>query len=98
MNGALAFPKPRRLVDAAYLDFIRLRPCLIEGAAAQAHHTVPVGAGGSDYRTLPLCHRHHEELHRIGKTRFETRYRLDITEEVIRHLELYVSALRREGK
>ncbi len=94
MSGALAFPKPKRQQDSAYLDWIRLQPCLIDRAAAQAHHTVPVGAGGSDYRTLPFCPRHHAELHRIGPRTFEVRYRIDLIEEVLRHLELYLAALR----
>lgn len=92
--SALAFPKPSRLKDEAYLDWIRLRGCLVCGAAAHAHHSVHVSAGGSDYRALALCVRHHAECHRIGKQRFQDRYRLDFTEEVIRHLELYVSALK----
>lgn len=92
MTGALTFPKPRRLVDVVYLAWIRARPCLICGAAAHAHHTKTVGAGGSDYRALPFCPRHHDEQHRIGIMRFSLRYKLDIEQEVIRHLELYISS------
>lgn len=91
-RDVLAFPKPSRLKDRAYLDWIRRQPCLIDHVAAHAHHTTAVGAGGSDYRAVPLCPKHHMEAHRLGRSRFEERHRLDLNEEVIRLLERYIAA------
>ncbi len=91
-----AFPKPIRLKDKDYVAWVRSRPCLVDYVVAHAHHTISIGAGGSDYRTVPLCHMHHRELHRVGRSTFETRHRLDLTEEVLRLMEMYISA-RGEG-
>lgn len=91
-TGVLAFPKPVRMKDRAYLDWIRRQPCLVDYVVAQAHHTRSVGAGGSDFRSVPLCHNHHRKLHRMGRSSFEEKHRLDLNEEVIRLLETYISA------
>jgi len=95
-RDVLAFPKPVRLRSLPYLAWIRRQGCLICGSAAQAHHieTGGVGTKGSDFRTTPLCHRCHRELHRIGSTRFEAEHRVDLYEEAFRLLETFVSALR----
>lgn len=92
MNDVLAFPKPSRLKSRAYLNWIRRQPCLVDYVVAQAHHTTSVGSGGSDFRTVPLCHRCHRELHRMGQQSFEAKHRLDLAEAVIRLLETFISA------
>jgi hypothetical protein len=94
-RNVLAFPKPVRFEDDAYLRFIRRQPCLICGAASQAHHVQAGGVGTkcSDYRTVPLCHNHHRELHNHGRTSFELQYSVDLNLEQIRFLEIYLSAL-----
>ena len=93
-----AFPKPLRRQAPEYLRWIRLQPCLVDHVVAQAHHTTAGGVGtkGSDYRTVPLCWRHHGELHRLGPDSFQEKYGLDFQEEIIRLLERYVSALEEE--
>jgi len=91
-RDVLAFPKPVRLKDKAYVAWIRRQPCLVDYVVAEAHHTVTRGAGGSDYRSVPLCIRHHKEAHRMGRASFEAKHRLDFTEEVIRLLEIFISA------
>lgn len=93
----LAFPKPNRLKNPDYLAWIRRQPCLVDHVVAQAHHTMSRGAGGSDYRSVPLCPQHHRECHRRGGSWFQETYRLDFTEEVIRLMETYLSALK-EGE
>ena len=93
-RNVLAYPKPVRLQDKIYLAWVRRQPCVACGAASQAHHSKTKGARGSDYRALPMCFKHHEELHRRGKAFMEIEYRVDIREELIRLLETYVSALR----
>jgi hypothetical protein len=91
-RDVLTFPKPQRLRHKGYIAWIRRQPCLIDRAPAQAHHSTSVGAFGSDLRAVPLCHRHHQELHRMGRVRFEEKYRLDLTEEILSLLERYISA------
>jgi len=92
MSNTLAFPKPVRLKDKDYLAWIRRQPCLVDYVVAEAHHTTSRGAGGSDYRSIPLCLRHHKEAHRLGRVSFELKHRLDFREEVIRLLEIFISA------
>lgn len=91
-RDVLAFPKPSRLQSPGYLAWIRRQPCLVDYVVAQAHHSITRGRGGSDYRCVPLCVRHHNEVHRMGSTSFEAKYRLDFMEEVIRLLEIFISA------
>jgi hypothetical protein len=94
-RDVLAFPKPVRLQDRGYLRWIRQQPCLIDHVQADAHHVDCGGVGtkGSDYRTVPLCRKHHRECH-SSRERFEDRYRLSLELEIIRLLETYLSALR----
>src|ERR1041385_2494011 len=87
-----AFPKPARLKSRPYLGGVRRRPCLIDHVTAEAHHTTSIGARGWDFRAVPLCHRHHRELHRLGRTTFEDKHRVDIVEEILRLLETYGSS------
>jgi len=90
-----AFPKPVRLTDPDYLRYIKRQPCLLcPSASVDPHHTKTRGAGGSDYRALPLCRKHHEDLHRRGAIVFALDYRIDLQAEQIRLLEMYVSALK----
>lgn len=90
-RDVLAFPKPTRLKSRAYLDWVRRQPCLVDYVVAQAHHSQSRGAGGSDYRAVPLCHVHHQEFHRLGRVSFESKHRLDLQDEVIRLLEMFIS-------
>ena len=94
MTYTPAFPKPVRLKDRGYLAWVRRRPCIGCGARSQAHHTVTKGAGGSDFRTVPVCWKHHQELHRKGPAWFEEEYMVDIQDEVIRLLESYIAGGR----
>ena len=63
-------PKPIRWVSEKYLSFVRKLPCRVCGKAAGiAHHLIGHGEGNmgskaSDLFTIPLCHDHHQELHR----------------------------------
>ena len=94
MTYVPAFPKPARLKNPAYLAWVRRQPCIACGATSQAHHTVTKGAGGSDYRTVPLCWMHHADLHGQGEKYFEEEYMVDIKDEVIRLLETYIAGGR----
>lgn len=97
-RDVLAFPKPVRPEDADYLRFIRRQGCLLHNqVAADAHHIPSRGAGGSDYRAVPLCRPHHREFHKRGLAWFTVEYNVDIQAEQIRFLEMYLSALK-EGE
>lgn len=52
--------------------------CLFEGQI-DLHHIKSRKANGSDseHNLMPLCRSCHQEVHRIGRTTFITRYNLD---------------------
>lgn len=86
--------KQKRLVDKTYLKYIRHQPCLINNLDCIGdvvyHHTVSVGAGGSDYLTVPLCHRHHVPgVHLMGTVTFQGMHEIDFNNEIIRLLNAY---------
>jgi hypothetical protein len=97
-RSVLAFPKPVREEDEDYLRFIRRQGCVLHNQIqAEAHHVKTVGAGGSDYRTVPLCRSHHVQVHRFGREWFEAKYQVNLDLEQIRFLEMYLSGLK-EGE
>jgi hypothetical protein len=71
-QGALAFPKPKRLRDKDHLKYVAQQPCLACGRRpSHAHHVRFAQAHGlgtkvSDEFTVPLCWTHHDEIHRTG--------------------------------
>ncbi|USD68111.1 DUF968 domain-containing protein [Vibrio sp. SCSIO 43136] len=66
----MAKPKPIRWESAKYLAFVRKLPCRVcRKTAGIAHHLIGHGEGrmgskASDLFVFPLCHDHHQELHR----------------------------------
>jgi hypothetical protein len=91
-------PKPKRIVDGAFLDFVRGRRCTVPGCRhsedADPHHIITRGAGGSDYFAIPLCREHHGMIHHLGKHRFESDTGLDIWQVSARILSLYIERLQ----
>jgi len=79
-KGRSRFPKRR---DRAYLAWIATLACAVGGCRnhpCDPAHVRSRGAGGADVgNTVPLCHPHHEEQHRIGIVSFSDRYRLNLT-------------------
>lgn len=61
--------------DRKYLDFLRLLPCYICGCqdgTVVGHHLKCSRSGGmgikpGDNYAIPLCHRHHREVHDSGE-------------------------------
>ena len=93
------FPKPIREKAPDYLDYIRSLRCLCYGPECTGdvapHHAKSVGAGGSDYLTIPLCARHHAEAHQSGLSSLEYRHHFDRQTAIIRFLIGYIQrALR----
>lgn len=76
-------PPPAR--DKKYLAAIRQLPCLFPGCGVapcgtSAHvrqSTYTLARKPSDYRTLPLCHRHHMEQHTEGEQAWWDRHGID---------------------
>lgn len=86
--------KQKRLVDKTYLKYIRDQPCLINNLDCIGdvvyHHTISVGAGGSDYFAVPLCHFHHiPGVHSMGSVTFQDVHEIDFNDEIIRLLNAY---------
>lgn len=57
-----------RLRSKKYMAYIRTLPCLICGGLAQAHHLQraqprAMSSKTGDQYCVPLCHKHHHELH-----------------------------------
>jgi hypothetical protein len=79
--------KKNRIVDLKLLSRIRKQICLVYSCAepkdrcvlptcSDAHHVKSVGSGGHDLETnvIPLCRKHHTEIHAIGLNRFSEKY------------------------
>jgi hypothetical protein len=68
----VAFAKPARRRSKAHLVFVASQPCLVcEAKPCDAHHLKiarprSLGRKVSDEFTVPLCRKHHQELHRHG--------------------------------
>jgi ERF superfamily protein len=68
----LAFPEPRRVRDREHVRFVAKQPCLVCGRVpSDPHHlrfaqSRALGRKVSDEFTVPLCRRHHREVHRCG--------------------------------
>jgi len=91
----MQYPKTKRETDKRYLEYIRTLPCRVcLICPSDAHHTVSVGAGGSDFRAIPLCRKCHSECHSIGAKTFQDKYALDFKEETIELLIIYTQNKR----
>jgi hypothetical protein len=72
---ATPLAKPVRKRSKAHLVFVASQPCLVcHGGACDAHHLKiaqprSLGRKVSDEFTVPLCRKHHHELHRHGNER-----------------------------
>ena len=70
------------LVYGWYHRRIGRHPCLIgvccDGQVA-GHHVIAVGRGGKDFASeVPLCWKHHRQVHDWGRPRFEARYGVNL--------------------
>ena len=88
--------KPRTYRNKAYLKYIRNLPCLVCGRPAVPHHVETGGTAMkcSDYRTIPLCQGCHTSsnyaIHKLGKSKFEKEFNIDINREMIKLLEDFI--------
>jgi len=76
-------PKPVRVKDKKYVEFIKSLRCWITNSPnPDPHHAQRSGHGGiatkaNDRRCIPLRHDLHVELHNIGAKSFATKYDLN---------------------
>lgn len=77
-----------------YLDYIRGTSCSVPRCddGSIAHHVFPGGTAikGSDFATIPLCWKHHEELHNTGVKTFADKYNLRYAEVILDNLIPYL--------
>ena len=70
----------------SYLNFLRSHVCIVcAHSETEPHHVSTRGAGGSDLLAVPLCRRHHMEVHQIGTETFEQEYDFEFRDA---HIEL----------
>ena len=88
-------PKPKRQVDKRYLEYIKTLPCLCKSSECLGdiapHHTSTKGAGGSDYLTVPLCGKHHNEARWMGIKTFQRLHSLGFQSIIINQLIGYIA-------
>jgi hypothetical protein len=71
-KNLLAFPEPRRVRDKDHLRYVAAQPCLLCSATPSDPHHVRFAQPramarkvGDDF-TVPLCRKHHRDLHDSG--------------------------------
>jgi hypothetical protein len=74
-----------------YLDKIRKMHCLVCSEYGEPHHLRPIGIGRKrknemleHYTVIPLCRKHHTEIHTIGIEQFNLIHRIDVWREAFR--------------
>lgn len=66
-----------------YVEFVRSHPCIVCARPSESHHAFGrrgVSVKPSDFTCVPLCHAHHDELHRSGRVSFEQFHRVNLVE------------------
>ncbi len=67
----------RKSAAKAHLNWVASQGCIICGSVACVHHIRIMGEPRDDFKTIPLCHYHHqgsEGLHHLGKAEWRKRY------------------------
>lgn len=73
--------RTNREIDEEFLKHVRALGCSVSGCrinTINSHHLKTRGAGGSDYTCVPLCWKHHAEIHQLGRSKFEEKYSIDL--------------------
>lgn len=69
----------KRIINKELIKEISQRPCFIcRKIPVDVHHVKSRKSGGHDLRDnlLPLCREHHQEVHKIGLTKFSEKYKV----------------------
>ena len=76
-----------------YLEKVRKMHCLVCGRQGEPHHLKAIGIGRKrknemleHYTVIPLCRKHHTEIHTIGIEQFNLIHRIDVWREAFRIL------------
>jgi hypothetical protein len=73
--------KIKTIRDKKYMEWIKTLPCIIcqRNTPSDPHHTKTGGKGikACDYTCVPLCHKHHVEIHTVGTRTFQRIYDVD---------------------
>lgn len=79
------FNRNSKVINEAYLAWIRQRPCVACGKApVDADHLKARGFGEgkrNDLTALPMCRKCHIERGQIGNEKFQIKHRIDLWEE-----------------
>ncbi len=82
---SLAFPKPEKIIDEAYLAYIRGLPCCVcLRTPVDPDHLIAQKwkqASRNDYSCLPLCRNHHGERGQYGDSKFQELHKINIWKE-----------------
>ena len=75
--------------DEKHLAHIRTLPCLICEMSSEVHHVrtywnAGMGMKPPDRMTLPLCRKHHRQLHDGGERRFWDKHKYNEHEEILK--------------
>lgn len=65
----MKFPKKKRIINKQLLEDVKDQPCICcSKHPSDPHHLTSRGASGDDTEDnlLPLCRKHHTEIHQIG--------------------------------
>jgi len=81
-----AVPKPVTVKSDKYLTFVHYHLCCVcivfgrEIPSGPPHHVNHQGSGGSDYLAIPICARHHTEVHARGRDTFQSEHEINFAE------------------
>lgn len=101
---AVAHPKYNIYRDEDYERWVATLPCLVCGReGVDVHHIWHRGgkAVRNAYVAVPLCREHHTSgsgaYHNCGHLTFESRWNLDLKDEIIHLLSRYIHERRTKG-
>jgi len=76
-----------------HVKCVREMRCLVCDEQGEPHHLRPIGIGRKrknemleHYTVIPLCRKHHNEIHTIGIEQFNLIHRIDVWREAFRIL------------
>ena len=71
--------------------------CAICGREPEPHYLTPIGMGRSrlkllaeHYTIIPLCRKHHSEIHQCGVKSFQAKYMINLWHDVANQLVKYL--------
>ena len=80
-------------MSTAHLNWLRQQTCVVPkcfGEPVHPHHVRTAATAGTgmkppDEQSVPMCLRHHRELHERGNRTFEARYAVDLLDDAGRY-------------